>query len=387
MIWLVLKSTSLFYYSNREVYNKYKKGQNIIVIKEKICGIYKIKNIKNNKIYIGSSIDIQRRWKEHISDLQHNKHPNTHLQNSWNKYGKENFIFEILEKCDSDCLLEKEQYYIDKYKVAESNNGYNIAPRADKPFLSEYGKKRVKEVNSEKFKGENCLFHKYKESEIIYVIKMLKDGCYTLEDISNKTNIPIGTIKSIYYKDSWKYLTQNIDFPKLIVSNDSKELRQDEILEIIELIKNGKTNSEIASIYNTDSSTINNIRTKKYHNDLTQDIELPILHRSNLTETEIQTVIAKLLNGEQNNVIAEDLNINSGTVASIRNHRSYTDYTKGIIFPKGKNKNALLFLERKKIIIECMKNNPDVSQAEIARLTGINTASVNRIVKSLDEII
>ena len=94
-----------------------------------------------------------------------------------------------------------------------------------------------------------------------------------------------------------------------------------------------------------------------------------------------------MLNGEPDSVSAEDVNIKSGTVASIRNHRSYTDYTKGIIFPKGKNKNALLFLERKKIIIECMQNNPDVSQAEIARLTGINTASVNRIVKSLDEII
>ena len=64
---------------------------------EKICGIYKITNLKNHKIYIGSSNNIMRRWYEHLRDLKNQKHCNSHLQNAWNKYGENNFLFEIIE--------------------------------------------------------------------------------------------------------------------------------------------------------------------------------------------------------------------------------------------------------------------------------------------------
>lgn len=86
-----------------------------------ISGIYEIKNIITNKIYIGSSKDINKRWKIHIYLLEKNKHNNIHLQRSWNKYNKENFIFEIIEECNCNLLLEKEQYYLDNMK-----NLYNI---------------------------------------------------------------------------------------------------------------------------------------------------------------------------------------------------------------------------------------------------------------------
>ena len=59
------------------------------------CGIYKITNNINNKFYIGSSKNITKRFKEHKWRLKNNKHPNNKLQNSWNKYGEENFKFEV----------------------------------------------------------------------------------------------------------------------------------------------------------------------------------------------------------------------------------------------------------------------------------------------------
>ena len=61
-----------------------------------MIGIYKISNIINNKVYIGQSIDIQRRFSEHMRELNNNCHYNKHLQASYNKYGREAFSCEIL---------------------------------------------------------------------------------------------------------------------------------------------------------------------------------------------------------------------------------------------------------------------------------------------------
>lgn len=76
-------------------------------------GIYCIKNVLTNKCYIGSSINIGIRLSKHKSQLKHNKHFNSHLQNSWNKYGEDYFSCFILEYCKSEELLDKEQSWVD----------------------------------------------------------------------------------------------------------------------------------------------------------------------------------------------------------------------------------------------------------------------------------
>jgi group I intron endonuclease len=93
-------------------------------------GIYIIKNIINNKIYIGSSMNIKKRWAEHKSDLIKNKHHSRTLQKSYNKHGLENFIFEVLEFVkhkNHKELFSLEQKYLDKYKPYERHVGYNIS--------------------------------------------------------------------------------------------------------------------------------------------------------------------------------------------------------------------------------------------------------------------
>lgn len=88
-------------------------------------GIYKIINIKNNKFYIGSSKNLEKRWKIHLSNLKRNKHVNCILQRAWNKYGEDSFIFQIVEDCSVEKLFEREQYYIDELKPK-----YNIGLNA-----------------------------------------------------------------------------------------------------------------------------------------------------------------------------------------------------------------------------------------------------------------
>jgi len=112
----------------------------------KICGVYEIRNILNNNIYIGSSIDISKRWKEHIRDLNADRHCNSHFQRAWNKYGSHNFKFKILETCEpiKDTILHIEQKYLDLDPV------YNICTKAGNTLgfrYSEESKKKLSEAN------------------------------------------------------------------------------------------------------------------------------------------------------------------------------------------------------------------------------------------------
>jgi len=81
----------------------------------KIIGIYKIENIVTKKFYIGSSNDVNFRYRAHLSKLKNNSHNNKHLQSTYNKYGIQTFSFSILEECDINILLEREQFYIDSF--------------------------------------------------------------------------------------------------------------------------------------------------------------------------------------------------------------------------------------------------------------------------------
>ncbi len=100
--------------------------------KEIVSGIYMIKNIINNKVYIGRAVNIERRWKQHIKDLENNKHHSKILQNEWDYYEKRNFQFIILEKTNKNNLIEKEQQYLNLYK-SFNGNGYNISNSAVGP--------------------------------------------------------------------------------------------------------------------------------------------------------------------------------------------------------------------------------------------------------------
>ena len=91
-----------------------------------MTGIYKIECIINHKVYIGQSKNIKNRWKDHIKELDLNKHTNNHLQYAWNKYGKENFKFKILELCSQKDLNNREIYWLNYYGGKDSNNTFNI---------------------------------------------------------------------------------------------------------------------------------------------------------------------------------------------------------------------------------------------------------------------
>lgn len=105
---------------------------------KKVSCIYSIINLKNNKKYIGSTIDLDSRIRQHLYKLRNNKHHSKYLQCSWNKHGEQNFIFHILEFCSKEKTLEIEQIYL-----ISLNPEYNISKSSTAPMT---GRKHKKET-------------------------------------------------------------------------------------------------------------------------------------------------------------------------------------------------------------------------------------------------
>lgn len=105
-----------------------------------MTGIYKIIS-PTDKIYIGQSVDIERRWLEHKSSTDSPK-----LHNSLKKHGFENHTFEILEECETSLLNEKERYYQDFYDVL-GPFGLNLiltTTETKSGYMSEEGKQNLR---------------------------------------------------------------------------------------------------------------------------------------------------------------------------------------------------------------------------------------------------
>ena len=110
-------------------------------------GIYQIRNIINGHIYIGSTIDIQKRWSSHVRLLNNNTHHSRHLQNAWNKYGEQAFEFSVLLQVDDvSSLLDIEQEFLD-----ERAPEYNMSPTAGSSLgvkCTEETKRKISEANT-----------------------------------------------------------------------------------------------------------------------------------------------------------------------------------------------------------------------------------------------
>lgn len=132
---------------------------------EIVSGVYQIRNIVNNKRYVGSTVDIDVRWKTHKKFLNKGVHYNTYLQRAWNKHSEEKFVFEILELVLQGALsksefqvplLAREQHYKDLHKSYDRKHGYDICPIAGNCLgrkLSEAHKQKIGKANAIALKG------------------------------------------------------------------------------------------------------------------------------------------------------------------------------------------------------------------------------------------
>src|SRR3990167_4417751 len=167
----------------------------------KYFGIYTIINNQNQKFYIGSTGHLNIRKNQHWCLLRKNKHPNKHLQASWNKYGEKYFSFHIIDECLQSEIVLKEQYWIDVLmphynhrKIAHSNFGIKMS---HKPWNTKYSQNLIDEIR-----------HNYKNGK-------------TVKELSFMCGISQRYIRSIVENKKWADLNY---FPKLSREEFSKKI-------------------------------------------------------------------------------------------------------------------------------------------------------------------
>jgi group I intron endonuclease len=202
-------------------------------------GTYGIFNTVDYKWYIGSSINTYRRYKEHKKLLNKNIHPSLHFQRAYNLYSGQKFFFKVLTHTPKEDILKSEQYFIDLFGVCNPDIGYNLAPVAGNStgrILSEETKNKISNTHkgkklslehrkaiSEASKGKRILsnnsIEKYRKANlgelnpyakltkenIFSILQMIKEGVYQ-KDIARKFNITRGYVSTIKRGLRWQHI-------------------------------------------------------------------------------------------------------------------------------------------------------------------------------------
>jgi group I intron endonuclease len=161
-----------------------------------LIGVYKITNLINNKLYVGSAINIKNRFKTHKRLLKNNKHFNNHLQSSYNKYGIDNFIYDIIEITSIDTLLKKECFWITELNANNPKYGYNKRLVVNSNLgikLSEETKRKLSESHLGHKRSDDAN-KKIIESQYKVICQFDKDGRFikkhrSLQDAAKSLNV------------------------------------------------------------------------------------------------------------------------------------------------------------------------------------------------------
>lgn len=140
-----------------------------------MIGIYRFLNKINNKSYIGQSVNIEQRYKDHVSRAFNSKSDeyNSLIHKAIRKYGLNNFSFEILEECKKEELNEKEKFWIKQYNSFD--NGYNLTTGGNQQEATK----------------------KFDDIFIKNIQQILLNSNITYQEIHNKYNISLGQISAI----------------------------------------------------------------------------------------------------------------------------------------------------------------------------------------------
>lgn len=247
-------------------------------------GIYTITNLINGKIYVGLSNDIEVRFLNHKRELKNLEHYNTYLQSSINKYGLDNFEFDILEYCEEQFLCSQENYWCNMLNTHNDKYGYNLRPthpdcrckhsEEHKQYLSKifsgkgnpfYGKKMSKEhrnkLNKLKQKG---VFQINSEGNIVAYFPSVASANrkFTKRKSSVIGNCCVNRLNSAYgYFWIFKKDLNNIQNLKEYVINRKEILKVNVNKENINILLNmysqGFSREEISKTFNITKSNTN----------------------------------------------------------------------------------------------------------------------------------
>lgn len=181
--------------------------------------IYKITSIVNGKIYIGQTIrEFRKRKAQHLCELRNNRHGNSYLQNAFNKYGEDNFVFEVIDYAETfDELDEKEEKYIKEFGNYNLDTGKyrggKIRSNETKNKISLGNKGKIISSKQRKILSEINTGSKHPRSKLtdedVYYIKFLynPEGIKgALSRLAEKFNVDRSVICRIRNNLKWTHI-------------------------------------------------------------------------------------------------------------------------------------------------------------------------------------
>jgi group I intron endonuclease len=226
-----------------------------------MVGVYKITNPKG-LVYIGSSKDIDTRWKWY-KKLRCNSQ--TKLCNSLIKYGVDNHIFEVIEECDIEILLERELFYGTFYECLDKKIGLNCRlPKSMEGYvyMSQDTKDKIgasnKSINVGKVHGHYESSLKKLTPEQVREIKLLLiENKLTQKEISDLYSVSRRTIGLILIEKRYKTIATDLDLS--LRKKQYVKLEECDYNEIKKLNKEGVSQTKIAQMYGVNQSHISKI--------------------------------------------------------------------------------------------------------------------------------
>ena len=258
---------------------------------KRIVGVYSIYCERNKKIYIGSSINILKRWSHHKDDLRSNTHHSKHLQRAWNRYKEESFVFKILEETSMEERINREQFYIDLFKSYLRQNGFNLYPKAEGSSGYKFSKQHIENLKkshlgyhhteiqkqriADAHRGEKSHRAKLTTLQVQEIKKCLLSG-NSQSSLSKEYNVTRSTISSIWKEKSWSHIEPHTPGTKIIPAGEkhhNSKLTHEMVFQIKNQYKSGKRIFELVKEYNANYTTISDIikgRTWKTNQDSTE---------------------------------------------------------------------------------------------------------------------
>ena len=311
-----------------------------------MIGIYKIQNKVTDKIYIGKSVNIEKRWIQHRCHLNNNVHANDYLQKAWNKYGENGFNFSVLCECEESVLDEKEIYYINLYKATDRSYGYNLREGGDGGAMSQETIEKLRGVGSTLSEDDvrhikMCMYLLMDRKEIaemynvspkvLTAISQGKNWGYVLPELNDKIhNLKQSLIDErnqmiIDYYDNELKITDIVKLTGLSTSIvekavykyrdiKSKDSQMEKYNKIFELHSQGVNNYQISKIVGVSASTVQRYLSGEQH---------PLNKPSNkkITDEIEDKVIDMYFNDNLGSVeIGEILDLSKTTVMNIVNN-------------------------------------------------------------------
>lgn len=282
--------------------------------------IYGYQNKVNQKWYVGQTRQhLKERDRQHKSSAinKNSKDYNSPFHRALRKYGENQFELFVLEEVEEQSLLDsREQYWI---REKESfSKGYNATNGG-----------QLQRGIEDTYFDSRCPIQS--SDQLDSIIKDIKNPKLSVSEIAEKHNISKTLISMI--NNGKRFFDSSKTYPLRIFKRD--RVNSEEMVKIVEMLKNNCTNQEIAEYFNIDPNIIYRINYGKAYRQA--DITYPIRKELSTKEKRALHIKRLLIEGQLNNKqIAELVGIDPSQVSNINYGKAYKD--ENLNYPLRKNK-------------------------------------------------